>query len=660
MGFPAVTNTPSPSRFSRRQRVILLVLLGAGFMLSVDFSILNVALPEVGAGVGLGLAGLPWITSAYALPAAGFALLFGRLADLFGRRRLFLSGMVLLTGASLLGGFAAGPGMLLTARVLQGFATAMTIPAGLSLLTTTFTEGATRARVLGLNGALLSGGFTVGALVGGALVSLLSWRAAFFMNVPVAVAILLVTPVLISESRQTDRVKLDLPGAVTVTAGLLAAIYAVIEKNIVSAVVGVALLAAFWMIEMRSPAPLAPVRILKRPTVKWGNYAGFVVFTMEPAMIFLMTLYLQKVLGFAPLATGLIFGLPGLASVVAGVIAGRFIGRFGSRNVLAVGLSVQGLATLPLVFLGADRLALAVLIPALFIGFFGHVTAIVAYMVTGTSGLVNEEQGLATGLTSMTQQVAITVGIPILGSIAATQSVELTGIHLALGVDVARDARQRRRRVVRAASARRAPPGRGRRAARRSNWRPRPNSASGGSTVAVARQDGGFCQTETCCLLSSDGAAGASGSRTGCHFGAQFVAAVGQRRLIPDPVATAGQRSDVEVAPVAHRLLANGRHGIAVAYRNAGSFGEVLRSGGAPVVVEPLVDQGRHAGAARVPRTEAALQSDERPLPPHAVRAHCEAADHPVLRTGHVERVTAHPRLPAVRAPAQHGILDAG
>ena len=437
MGFPAVTNTPSPSRFSRRQRVILLVLLGAGFMLSVDFSILNVALPEVGAGVGLGLAGLPWITSAYALPAAGFALLFGRLADLFGRRRLFLSGMALLTGASLLGGFAAGPGMLLTARVLQGFATAMTIPAGLSLLTTTFTEGATRARVLGLNGALLSGGFTVGALVGGALVSLLSWRAAFFMNVPVAVVILLVTPVLISESRQTDRVKLDVPGAVTVTAGLLAAIYAVIEKNLVAGVVGVALLAAFWMIEMRSPAPLAPVRILKRPTVKWGNYAGLVVFTMEPAMIFLMTLYLQKVLGFAPLATGLIFGLPGLASVVAGVIAGRFIGRFGSRNVLAVGLSVQGLATLPLVFLGADRLALAVMIPALFIGFFGHVTAIVAYMVTGTSGLANEEQGLATGLTSMTQQVAITVGIPILGSIAATQSVELTGIHLALGVDVA-------------------------------------------------------------------------------------------------------------------------------------------------------------------------------------------------------------------------------
>jgi MFS family permease len=436
MGFPAVIDTPSPPRFSGRQRVILLVLLGAGFMLAVDFSILNVALPEVGAGVGLGLTGFAWITSAYALPAAGFTLLFGRLADLFGRRRLFISGVVLLTGASLLGGFAANAELLLTARALQGLSTAMTIPAALSLLTTTFTEGATRDRVLGLNGALLSGGFTVGALVGGALVSLLGWRAAFFINVPVAVVILLVTPFVISESRVPKRVKLDLPGALTVTGGLLAVIYAVIEKNVPFAVVGVLLLAAFWMIELRSPAPLAPVRILKRPTVKWGNYAGLVIFTMEPAMIFLMTLYLQQILGLSPLATGLIFGVPGLAAVAAGVIAGRFIGRFGGRTVLAVGLSVQGLATLPLAFLGADRAALLVLIPALFIGFFGHVAAIVAFTVTGTSGLPNAEQGLATGLTSMTQQVAIVVGIPILSAVAATQSVRLTGIHLALGVNV--------------------------------------------------------------------------------------------------------------------------------------------------------------------------------------------------------------------------------
>ncbi|WP_239081714.1 MFS transporter [Streptomyces sp. SID9727] len=426
----------SAPRFTGRERMILFLLLGSGFMLSVDFSILNVALPEVGAGVGLGLSGLPWITSAYALPAAGFALLFGRMGDLYGRRRLFITGLALLGAASLLGGFAQNAEVLLTARALQGFATAMAIPASLSLLTSTFAEGAQRDRVLGLNGALLSGGFTVGALVGGVLVSLLSWRAAFFINVPVALVILAFTPSLIRESSVPDRVKMDVPGAVTAAGGLLAVIYAIIETNIYSAVIGAVLLALFWMIELRSAAPLAPVRILKRPTVKWGNYGGLVTFSMGTAMIFLMTLYLQNVLHYSPLVTGLVFGVPGLAAMVAGVIAGRSIGRHGSRKVLAVGLSVQGLAIVPLIFLGTDRVALAVVIPALFIAFFGHVTSIVAYTVTGTSGLPNEEQGLATGMTAMTQQVAVTVGIPILSAVAATQAVELDGLHRALIVNV--------------------------------------------------------------------------------------------------------------------------------------------------------------------------------------------------------------------------------
>ncbi len=237
--------TAATPRFSGRERAILLVLLGAGFMLSVDFSILNVALPIAGAGVGLGTEGLPWITTAFALPAAGFTLLFGRLSDVYGRLRFFLSAMVVLTLASLLGGFATNPETLLTARVLQGFATAMAIPTGLALLTTAFPEGPRRERVLGLNGALLSGGFTVGALVGGLLVSALGWRAAFFINVPVAVT------------------------------------------------------------------------VLRRPTVKWGNYAGLVIFGMEPAMIFLITLYLQNVLHLSPLQTGLVFGVPGQSRIPA-------------------------------------------------------------------------------------------------------------------------------------------------------------------------------------------------------------------------------------------------------------------------------------------------------------------------------------------------------
>jgi MFS family permease len=430
------TELVSPPRFTGRQRLVLLVLLGAGFMVSVDFSILNVALPETGAGVGMDVAQLPWITAAYALPSAGFALLFGRLADLFGRRRLFVLGMVVLTAASLLGGVATGPEVLLAARALQGLATAMALPAALSLLTTTFPEGALRDRALGLNGALLSGGFTIGALVGGTLVGLLSWRAAFLINIPVTALILVATPFVIGESRPSGRVRLDVAGAVTVTGGLLAAVYAIIERDVVAGVAGVVLLAAFCLVERRAAAPLIPIRTLGRPTVLWGNLAGLVVFSMETAMIFMMTLYLQGVLGLSPLVTGLVFGVPGLAAVLAGPVAGRLIGRFGYRAVLVGGMAVQGLSTVPLVFAGAGSTGLAVAIPALFVSFFGHVTSIVAYTVTGTSGLPDEEQGLATGITSMTQQVGITIGIPILGAIAAGAASELAGIHLALTAGV--------------------------------------------------------------------------------------------------------------------------------------------------------------------------------------------------------------------------------
>jgi len=162
-----------------------------------------------------------------------------------------------------------------------------------------------------------------------------------------------------------------------------------------------------------------------------------VIFATETGMIFLMTLYLQNILHFSPVVTGLAFGVPGIAAIFAGPVAGRVLGRFDSRKVLTYGLALQGVTILPLVLLGTNRVALAILMPALFIGFFVHVTCIVAYMVIGTSGLPNEEQGLATGLTSMTQQVALTVGAPIMIAIAATQSGELTGMRLALGVNVA-------------------------------------------------------------------------------------------------------------------------------------------------------------------------------------------------------------------------------
>jgi MFS family permease len=426
-----------PAPITGRQWLIVFLLLGTGFMLSVDFSILNVAMPQVGAAVGLELSQLPWIATAYALPTAGFTLLFGRIADLFGRRRMFLIGVGLLALASIIGGVATSPELLLSARALQGFATAIATPAALALLITSFSDEKQRARVLGLNGALLSGGFTVGALVGGALVGALSWRWAFLINVPVAALILAVTPFVIPSSRSRTDVKLDVPGAVTVTLGLLAFAFGITEQNLYALIGGIALLAAFFLIELRAKAPLVALSILSRPTVKWGNVATLTVFSMGSSLVFVMTLYLQDVLRFEPMITGLIFGVPGLASVVAGVIAGRFIGRYGPRSVLAVGLAGQAIFTVPLVLVGVGNLWLAVVIPSLFLAFFAHVTAIVASIVTATRGVADSEQGLATGLASMSQQVGITIGIPILGAVLATQVDLLAGIHLAIAANVA-------------------------------------------------------------------------------------------------------------------------------------------------------------------------------------------------------------------------------
>ncbi|GAA3392350.1 MFS transporter [Cryptosporangium minutisporangium] len=426
----------APTQFSGRQRLTLVVLLGAAFMLSVDFSILNVALPQMGEGVGLEIADLPWIASAYALPAAGFTLLFGRVADLFGRRRLFLIAMVLLLVASLLGGFATSAGALLTARVLQGFANAIAIPASMALLITAVADDRARARVLGLNGALLSGGFTVGALVGGGLVSALDWRWAFWINVPVALIIVALTPFVVTESVRPTGVRLDVPGAVSVTTGLLALVYGVLLHNWVAVVAGAVLLGIFWLIETRAKSPLVSLRLLNRPTVKWGNFAGVVAFVMATGLNFVLTVYLQEVLDLAPFTTGLVFGLPGLAAVFAGILAGRLIGRYGYRPVLAIGLLAQGLMVAPMLLINGSMTSLYLVVPSLFLLYFGHVTAIVAYTVTATSNLEESQAGLATGLTSLAQQIAVTIGIPIFAAIAATQADLTEGVQLAMRVQV--------------------------------------------------------------------------------------------------------------------------------------------------------------------------------------------------------------------------------
>ncbi|MFI1712701.1 MFS transporter [Streptomyces sp. NPDC053513] len=445
------TSTPAPAdpagtRMTGRMRLVLVVLLLAQFMLAVDFSILNVALPVIGEGLGFTLGGLQWIATAFALAAAGFTLLFGRVADLVGRRRLFLGGMALLGASSLAGGLATGPEVLMAARVAQGLATAAVTPAGLSLLTSSFPEGPLRAKALGLNGALMSAGFTTGAILGGVLTDLLSWRWAFLVNVPVALAVLLVAPAVLKESRPAVRPRLDVPGAATVTGGLLALVYGLTLTGehgwthptaLASLAVGAALLAAFVLVERRAASPLVPLHVLRRRTVVWGNLAGLVAFVTETSLVFLMTLYLQDVLGFSPLAAGLSFGVLGAGTVLGGVAASRFIARHGARAALVSGGLLQAAATLALYGLGDDRGSLALLLAATFAGGVGNMLAIVGFMVTATSGLPDSEQGMATGLATMTQQIGITMGTPIMSAVVVTAPVLLDGIGRAVLVNAA-------------------------------------------------------------------------------------------------------------------------------------------------------------------------------------------------------------------------------
>ncbi|GAA4605322.1 MFS family permease [Actinoplanes octamycinicus] len=441
---------------SGRDRLVLAVLLTASFTLAVDFSILNVALPVIGADVGLALADLQWIATAFALFAAGFTLLFGRVADLAGRRRMFLAGIALLGVSSLAGGLATGPVLLLAARVAQGLATAAVTPAALSLLTTSFPEGPRRERALGLNGALMAAGFTTGAILGGVLTDLLSWRWAFFVNVAVAAVVLAVAPLVLAESRPARRPRLDVPGAVTVTGGLLAVVLGLTSagehgwaapRTWGALVAGIVLLAAFAAIERRVAAPLVPVRILGRRRVAWGNLAGMLAFATETSLVFLLTIYLQEVLGRTPLAAGLSFAVLGLGTVLGGILGPKVIARLAHPpKALALGLAVQAAATLPLVFLGSTSAWLPVLLAATFLGGVANLVAIVGFLVTATSGLPDSDQGLAAGLATMSQQIGITLGIPLMsavvGAVLATlgtgsPDTVLTAVRTAIAVNTA-------------------------------------------------------------------------------------------------------------------------------------------------------------------------------------------------------------------------------
>ncbi|WNI24859.1 MFS transporter [Streptomyces sp. ITFR-16] len=436
---------PAPARLSGRARLVLLVLCAAQFMVSLDFSVLNVALPVLGADLGLSRSGLQWAITAFALPSGGFLLLFGRIADLYGRRRLFLTGLAVFGAASLLATLAWNPAAFLAGRALQGLGAAVIVPTGMSLLTTTFPEGPQRDRALGISGTLLSLGFTVGMVAGGTLTDTLGWRSTMGLLTVASAGVLAAAPVLLTESRTPDRPRLDVPGAVTVTGGLLALIYALSTAaghgfgrvDVQAALVaGVVLLAAFGVIESRASAPLVSLPMLRRRTVAFGNLGGLLTFSMMSTVVFVLTLYLQEVLDLSAFGTGLVFGVQGLASVVAGMYAPRVIGRLGARRTLSLSLLGQGLFIAALLGLGAHS-GVWLAAVAVSLASMCHLGAIIAYGLTVTSGVPDAEQGLATGLVTTTQQVGLTVGIPLLGVLATTQDSLLGGVRTVVAVAAA-------------------------------------------------------------------------------------------------------------------------------------------------------------------------------------------------------------------------------
>ncbi|MFG2285424.1 MFS transporter [Streptomyces sp. NPDC048595] len=449
--------TAAGARLTARDRLVLLLLCAAQFIVALDFSILNVALPVLGEDLGMGQADLQWAVTAFALPSGGFLLLFGRIADLFGRRRLFLTGLAVFTAASVLAALAWSPAVFLGGRALQGLGAAVIVPTGMSLLTTTFAEGPQRERALGISGTLMSLGFTIGMVLGGMMTDVLGWRSTMGLLAAAGVAVLAGAPALLTESRHPSRPRIDVPGAVTVTGGLLSLIYALSTAAqrgfrhpdvIVTLVAGAALLAAFVVVESRAAQPLVSLPMLRRRTVAWGNLAGLTTFSMMSAVIFLLTLYLQEVLRLSAFQTGLVFGVQGAVSAVAGALAPRVIGRLGARRTLLTGLLLQAGFTAALLGLGTGSGMWLALIGVTFAS-LGHLWAIVSYGVTATSGVPDTEQGLATGLVTSSQQLGLTVGIPLLSAVASARiaalrdagdgfaGATLGGIELGLGLDAA-------------------------------------------------------------------------------------------------------------------------------------------------------------------------------------------------------------------------------
>ena len=412
--------------------VVLVLICIAQFMVVLDATIVNVALPSIQKDLHLTEGNLQWIVNAYTLVFGGFLLLGGRAGDLLGRKRLFLIGLVVFTGASLLDGLASSEGMLIGARALQGLGAALISPAALSIISTTFAEGAERARALGVWAAIAIGGSAVGLILGGVLTQYFSWPWIFFVNVPVGVAAFLLSLRLVPESRDAlAHQSYDVAGAVTVTGGLMSLVYAIVDaqsagwgsaKTLGFFALAAILLATFVVIELRAKAPLVRLSIFRIRSLLTANVAMFLAMSGMFAMFFFNTLYIQRVLGYGPLKAGLAF-LPFTAGImISAGIASQFAPRLGVRPVAAVGMLLSAGGLLLLTQLPVHGSYAANVLPSIVLSSLGMGAVFMPLTLIATTGLENADQGLASGLFNTSQQVGGALGLAVLSTLAASRT----------------------------------------------------------------------------------------------------------------------------------------------------------------------------------------------------------------------------------------------
>jgi EmrB/QacA subfamily drug resistance transporter len=414
---------------ARDKRWIALALLCvAQFVVVLDASIVNVALPTIGEALNFTESSLPWVLNAYVLTFGGFLLLGGRLADLLGRRRLFMGGLILFALASLAGGLATTSGQLIAARAVQGLGAAILSPAALSIVATTFKDGAERNKALGIWGAVAGSGGAAGVLLGGVLTEGLGWEWVLWVNVPIGIIAAAIAPTLIAETRSEDETRhFDVAGAVTITLGLSAFVFALLDaetagwgsvQTIGTIVASLLLLAAFVVIEQRSRAPLVPFSIFRVRTVTGANVVGILVGASLFSMFYFISLYMQQVLGYSPIKAGLSYLPLAVSIILSAGIASGLVTKVGFKPILAIGMALVALGLLWFTQISVDGTFLSDILGPSLLAAVGLGFAFVPVTIAAVSGIEDREQGLASGLINTSQQVGGALGLAILAAVA--------------------------------------------------------------------------------------------------------------------------------------------------------------------------------------------------------------------------------------------------